>query len=200
MDKTISATMNTIKKFLLDMLPIVFGVLLALLINNLSESLNGKREISEIRAHIVAEISGNYEACIELIEEQEKRNYFFSQYRDSLDLFSERGYSFRQLPYPGLRVLTVSHTAWDAAQFSGILSSMDFEELQDMAGIYQRQHFLLEFQKQMITDFYNQNGYNPDVIKSTFYKIQQQNDDYLTFVRSMILNYEYYLRKHGQVK
>jgi len=188
--------MNAIKKFFLDMLPVVLGVLLALLINNLNESLKEQRKINKIKTHIIAEIANNYNACKEFVEEQEKRNVFFQEYRDSLDVFSERGYSFRQMPYRGLRTLSISQTAWDAAQYSGVLSSIDFDGLQGYTAIYQRQQFLLDLHKQIVSNIYSQDMYNPVLLKSTFYHIQQLNDDYMAFARSLMLNYEYYLQEY----
>lgn len=182
------------------MFPVVLGVLLALLINNLNESVKEERKIQEIRTLIVAEISGNYIACLEFIQEQEVRNTFFEVYRDSLDAFSERGYSFRQLPYRGLITLSISHTAWDAAQYSGVLSSIDFEGLQGFTAIYQRQQFLLDFHKQMVASIYSQAMYNPSLLKSTFYHIQELNDDYMAFARSLLMNYEYYLNEYQKVQ
>jgi hypothetical protein len=193
--KLIAPEMNAIKKFFLDMLPVVLGVLLALLINNLNESIREQRKIQKIRTQIIAEIADNYNACKEFVEEQEVRNTFFSEYRDSLDVFSERGYCFRQLPYRGLRTLSISHTAWDAAQYSGVLSSIDFEGLQGFTAIYQRQQFLLDFHKQMVSNIYSQYMYDPALMKSTFYHMQQLNEDYMAFARSLLLNYEYYLKE-----
>jgi hypothetical protein len=192
--------MNAIKKFLLDMLPVVLGVLLALLINNINESIREQGRINKIRAHIIAEIAGNYIACKDFVEEQETRNVFFQEYRDSLEVFSERGYSFRQMPYRGLRTLSISQTAWDAAQYSGVLSSIDFDGLQGYTAIYQRQQFLLDLHKQIVSNIYRQDMYNPALLKSTFYHIQQLNDDYMAFARSLLLNYEYYLNELLQVQ
>jgi len=199
MGKMILPKINAIKKFFLDMLPVVLGVLLALLINNLNESLKEQRKINQIRTQIIAEIAGNYNICKEFVEEQEIRNGFFSEYHDSLDLFSEWGYSFRQLPYRGLITLSISHTAWDAAQYSGVLSVIDFEGLQGFTAIYQRQQFLLDFHKQMVSNIYSKYMYDPALLKSTFYHIRKLNDDYMAFVRSLLLNYEYYLNEYARV-
>ncbi len=177
------------------MLPVVLGVLLALLINNLNEFLKEKQKIREIRALIAAEISGNYNACKAFVQEQETRNSFFDAYQDSLDLYSLRGYCFMQLPYRGQKVLSLNQTAWETAQYSGILSSIDFDELQGLAGIYHRQQFLLDIQTQVVLEVYNQNVYNPALLKSTFQHIKLLNDDYLAFAHSLILNYEHYLIK-----
>lgn len=189
--------MNTVKKILLEMFPVVLGVLLALLINNLNESVKEERKIQEIRTLIVAEISGNYIACLEFIQEQEVRNTFFEVYRDSLDVFAERGYFFMQLPFRGQRILSLNQTAWEAAQYSGILSSVEFDELQDLAGIYMRQQFLMDIQKQIVSGLYNQDVYNSALLKSAFNHIKLLNDDYMAFARSLLLNYEYFLNQYN---
>lgn len=192
--------MKTIRKFLLDMLPVVLGVLLALFINNLNESVRQEQKISEISDLLMAEILCNYNDCKEFVEEQKARNDFFSIYLDSINAFSDRGLFFMQMPYKGQRIVSLSQTAWDAAQYSGILSSIDLEELQNLTAIYQRQVFLMDVQKQIVSKIYSQDVYNANLLESTFYYIQLLNEDFLTFANSLIFNYEYYLRLHGQIK
>lgn len=179
------------------MLPVVLGVLLAFAINNQYELNKVNHKKNEILAHIKFEIAGNFRACEEFIEEQQVRNTFFIDFQDSLDLLASKGLSFRQLPYKGLRMLSLSQTAWDAAQYSGILSSLDFEELQALSGIYQRQELVMDIQNQMVANILDQDLQNPALMKISFFHLKEMKENYMAFAQSLLLNYEHYLNAYA---
>jgi hypothetical protein len=191
--KRVNAFWQTIRKFLLDMLPVVFGVLLALMINNLNDAIKEKKTIRELKTHVYSEISENILICESFIEEQEKRNEFFKIYQDSLPYYEQLSYAFSDLPFKGFMVLSINHAARDAAQFSGVLNKLKFNELQLLAGIYQRQQFLLNFQDQVNSFVYNSDTYNPELLKSTFSHFKQLTEDFMGFTKSLVLNYQYFL-------
>lgn len=181
------------RKFLHGMLPVVFGVLLALMINNLNDSIKEEKTIKDLKTHVYNEIKENLLICEDFIAEQEKRNEFFKIYQDSLPVFEQQGYAFSDLPFKGFRLLIVGQTAWDAAQFSGFLNRLEFNELKLLAGIYQQQQYVLDFQNQFISLFYNKDIYNPELMTTAFFHFKQWTEDYMGFAESLFLNYKYYL-------
>lgn len=186
---------TTIRRFFLAMLPVVFGVLLALMINNLNDSIKEKKTIKDLKTHVYNEINENLKICEDFIAEQEKRNAFFRIYKDSLAVFEQQGYAFSDLPFKGFRLLHVSQTAWDAAQFSGFLNRLEFDEVKLLAGIYQQQQYVLNLQKQLISVLFTKDIYNPDLMTTTFFHHKQWTEDFMGFAGSLLLNYKYYFNE-----
>lgn len=179
------------------MFPVVLGILLAFMINNWNESYKDKKELKIAKEQIVQEVINNLKECQRVIRIQERRNTFFSKYRDSIDTYSKRKLSLSQMPFEGVNVPTISRTAWDAANYSGIISQLDFEELQVLTSIYQMQHVTSEIQGQIISTVYGTNIYTPEMLTPSFYSLKMLNENYVDFLKTIICSYEGYLKKYA---
>jgi hypothetical protein len=186
-----------VKKFLLDMFPVVLGILLAFMINNWNESIKEKKALAMAKTQIVQELVSNHKECIRIIDVQQKRNNFFVVYLDSLEKYSNKGYSLAQLPFQGVNIPTISRTAWDATNFSGIISKFDFEELQVLTAVYQVQNIFADLQNQLISIIYGNDMYSPESLSSTFHSLKRLNDDFIDFTRGIANSYEVYLNKYA---
>lgn len=186
-----------VKKFLLEMFPVVLGILLAFMINNWNELIKEKKALAIAKTQIVQELVNNHNECYKVINVQEKRNNFFIVYRDSIEKYSNMGYSLAQLPFQGLNIPNISRTAWDATNYSGNISNIDFEELQMLTAIYQMQKIFTDVQNQLITIIYSNNMYSPESLSSTFYSLKRVNGDFINFAKAITSAYEEYLNKYA---
>jgi hypothetical protein len=186
---------NGVKKFLLDMFPVVLGVLLAFMINNWNESYKNRKKYLLAKAHIVQEIKNNYLECQRVINIQKVSNGFFASAKDSLWVYQQRNIAFSQLPFEGLSIPSISRTAWDAANSSGAIADIGFEELQMLTAIYKMQAVLDEYQNQLIHIAYNNETYSPEYLIPTFHNLQRLNDDYVGIAGSISAAYKVYIEK-----
>ncbi len=194
--KGIKITANQ-KKFLLEMFPVILGILLAFMINNWHESIKEKKALQIAKTQIVQELVKNHHECMKVIDIQEKRNDFFRVYGDSIEKYTNMGYSLAQLPFQGVNIPTISRTAWDATNYSGIISNIDFEELQILTSVYQMQNIFADVQNQLIAIVYGNNMYSPESLSSTFHSLKRLNDDFVDFARGIAAAYEVYLNKYA---
>ena len=179
------------------MFPVVLGILLALMINNWNESIKEKKALSIAKTQIIQELVNNHYECIKIIDIQQKRNNFFTVYTDSIEKYSGLSYSLAQLPFQGVNIPTISRTAWDATNYSGIISKIDFEELQMLTSLYQMQSIFTNVQNQLIAIVYGNNMYSPESLSSTFYSLKRLNDDFVDIARGIANAYEVYLNKYA---
>ena len=189
---------SNFKKFMLEMLPVILGVLIAFMINNWNENYKSERKFKLAKAHIIQEIKSNKDECEKILKVQEKRNEFYKTYRDSLTKFQSKKLSFAQLPFEGINVPSISRTAWDAANTSGITSDFSFEELQMLTAIYEMQEILDDVQKQIRSNVYSNSMYSPESLTATFNSLNRLNTDYLDFIKGISNAYEVYLTKFSK--
>lgn len=189
---------SNFRKFMMEMLPVIIGVLIAFMINNWNENYKSEKKFNLAKAHIIQEIKTNKSECEKILKVQEKRNEFYRTYRDSLNKFQSKKLSFAQLPFEGINVPSISRTAWDAANTSGVTGDFSFEELQMLTAIYEMQEILDDVQKQMISNVYSNNMYSPESLKATFNSLNRLNTDYLDFIKGITNAYEVYLNKFSK--
>lgn len=189
---------SNFRKFTLEMLPVILGVLIAFMINNWNENYKSKNKFNLAKAHIIQEIKSNKDECEKILRVQENRNQFFKTYRDSLIKFQSKKLSLAQLPFEGINVPSISRTAWDAANTSGITSNFSFEELQILTAIYEMQEILDDVQKQIINNVYSNNMYSSETLLATFHSLNRLNSDYVDFIKSTSIAYDTYLKKFSK--
>lgn len=177
------------------MFPVVLGVLLAFMINNWNESYKNKKKYLLAKAHIVQEIKNNYHECFRVINIQKVSNGFFAHSMDSLLVYQQRNLAFSQLPFEGLSIPSISRTAWDAANSSGAIADIGFEELQMLTAIYKMQTVLDEYQNQLIHIAYNNDTYSPSHLIPTFNNLQRLNNDYVGIAGNICSAYKVYIEK-----
>lgn len=189
---------SNFKRFMLEMLPVILGVLIAFMINNWNENYKSTKKFNAAKTHIVQEIISNKAECDTILKIQVKRNEFYKIYRDSLGKFQSKNRSFSQLPFEGISVPSISRTAWDAANTSGIASDFSFEELQTLTEIYEMQEILEDVKKQIINNVYSNNMYLPGSLTATFNSLDRLNSDYVDFIKNISNAYDIYLKKFSE--
>lgn len=113
--------MNSLRNFIKEALPVVFGVLLALFLNNWKEDIDSKRYIEEYYAHISEECTSNIEKLESSVQEHFNLLSLLSEHEESDTTFTE---ILDDLG--GLHLILLKNTSWKYFQ-SNHIGTVDFE-------------------------------------------------------------------------
>ncbi len=113
--------MKSLRNFLKEALPVVFGVLLALFLNNWKEDLDSKRYVEEYYAHISEECTSNIEKLESAIDEHNKLFSVLNEHIESDTTFNE---ILEELG--GFHLVLLQNTSWKYFQSSNF-GKVDFE-------------------------------------------------------------------------
>ena len=113
--------MKSLRNFLKEALPVVFGVLLALFLNNWKEDMDSRRYVEEYYAHISEECTSNIEKLESEIEGHNKLLTVLSEHIESDtsfdEILEEAG---------GFHLVLLQNTSWKYFQSSNF-GKVDFE-------------------------------------------------------------------------
>lgn len=130
-------------KYLIEALLIVFSVLLALLLNEYRENLKQKKVIRKNLQSIEEEMRSNLSVINDWIpyHQQVLNNIERAIESDSIQnlLITDRGFDIFQIAPKGIFQNTMSQTAWNVGQGSGIIGNLDYETVYLLSKTYDLQ-------------------------------------------------------------
>lgn len=139
--------MKTLTKILIDMIPVILGILIALFINNWKESADNQRFKYKTLNYIKQELQGNREELTEAINQQETLVDTIQVYAND-DLVSLVETIMKA---DGIKVSSIYNTSWKAFQNTKI-ELIDFEIISLLTNLEELKQLLnLKFSK--LTDF-----------------------------------------------
>lgn len=112
---------NTLKKILLDIIPVVFGVLIALFIGDLKESYDDQKFLDNMYGTIAKEMQTNTEAVSEVLT----NHYTFI---DSLNANLDKDVSIAELLQTNFQKANIQNTGWHSF-INSKLELVDFEAI-----------------------------------------------------------------------
>lgn len=135
--------MKTINKLLLDIIPVVFGVLIALFISGWKQSYDDQQFLDKMYATINQEMEGNVESLTEVLT----KHYAFI---DSTTAYMEdEDVSIAEILQMNFQVANIQNTGWRAFTNSR-LELVDFEVMATLTSLDDSKHNLnLKFEKLM---------------------------------------------------
>ena len=118
----------------IEVVAIVFGVLLGLAGNEYRQSLNEQRSVNDALTNIQNELKTN-------AADLERVVPYYRQVRDSLEaqalsVGADARFVEFDVGWSGFRILALRSSSYDAALYTGALSSMDFELVDKLSGVY----------------------------------------------------------------
>lgn len=128
--------MQFLKKIIKETIPVVLGVLLALLLNNWKESYDSDRYTEEFYGHILEEVKHNSRQIEKVIGSHKSLC-------DSLDYYKDKDVSGADvvLVGGGLQMPVLQNTSWKLLQ-SSQLGQLDFEVMSLLAGAERVEYYL----------------------------------------------------------
>jgi hypothetical protein len=171
---------NTLKKYLIDGVLIVFSVLFALFINNLAENIkvNKQKRVAiksiqkelERNAEIMKSWHPRHKATMEKINDilegrnDSLKNEFFKYQFLNLSLLTED---------ESLMDAFLTSTAWETAKATQIISEFDFETTQHLTFVYRMQKVITEKSMMKILDYYfDREAHNLEQLEPTLIQFQ----------------------------
>jgi hypothetical protein len=171
---------NTLKKYLIDGVLIVFSVLFALFINNLAENIkvNKQKRVAiksiqkelERNAEIMKSWHPRHKATMEKINDilegrnDSLKNEFFKYQFLNLSLLTED---------ESLMDAFLTSTAWETAKTTQIISEFDFETTQYLTFVYRMQKVITEKSMMKILDYYfDREAHNLEQLEPTLIQFQ----------------------------
>lgn len=171
---------NTLKKYLIDGLLIVFSVLFALFINNLAENIKVNKQKRVAIESIQKELGRNAEIMKSWHPRHkatmEKINDIVEGRNDSLKN------EFLKYQFLNLSLLTedeslmdafLTNTAWETAKTTQIISEFDFETIRSLTFVYDMQEVITEKTMIKILDYYfDREAHNLEQLEPTLIQFQ----------------------------
>lgn len=122
-----------IGEVILQIIPVMIGVYLGFIVSNYSESNKTKSQTELLRQNIVAEIQSNKKKITEVLE-------YHIMVRDSSRYYRSIT-EFTQMPtfFKGTRSITLINSAFDTGIQTGLINSLEFQEIQSINNVYTMQ-------------------------------------------------------------
>jgi hypothetical protein len=132
------------KDFLVQLLTITAGILIALSLEGIRESMRDRALVREARENIRREIADNKrEVDGEIAEMDERGKKIDTALRFATELLKTRHTDIHELQL-GLSFPTLSAASWQTAERTGAFAHMDYAEVQKYANVYIMQDFLVQ--------------------------------------------------------
>ena len=132
------------KDFLVQLLTITAGILIALSLEGIRESFRDRALVREARENIRREIADNVrELDDEIAHMDERGKKLDTARRLAADLLKTKRTDIHQFDL-GLTFPTLSAASWQTAERTGAFAHMDYAEVQKYANIYDFQNFLTQ--------------------------------------------------------
>jgi hypothetical protein len=132
------------KDFLVELLTITAGILIALSLEGVRESIRDRALVREARENIRREIADNKrEVDGEIAEMDERGKKIDTALRFATELLKNKHTDIRELQL-SLSFPTLSAASWQTAERTGAFAHMDYAEVQKYANVYTVQDFLVQ--------------------------------------------------------
>ena len=165
--------MKNYKKYIAEVLLIVFSVLFALFISKVSEDAKTEKTKANALAQIQSELSDNQRILGDWMKAHksivENLKVLIEQDKDSIArIVEQNGYVPMTiiLDKQSLIEEPLSKSAWDSAQSIGILSEFDFETLQSISQCYELQDYIMKTSIDRIVEQYFEKSTNINATKN----------------------------------
>lgn len=159
---------NALKKILLDMIPIVLGILIALFISNWSKNKEDKTFISGVMSSVNMELIENKKSLVGMIESHNSLLDTLSIYLDDESI--NIGETLNKTN--GFQMASIKNTAWKAF-INTNMNLVDYQTISELTNIAESKQ-TYNLQKEKTYDFLLQNVESTGYIeKEKFYMILQ---------------------------
>jgi hypothetical protein len=189
--------MKNWKDYFLEGILIIFSVLFALFINNYSETLKTQRQKELALNRISKELEKNSKILAEWIPHHEKI------YRRLYKSSSEKNYSLKnvlmQYDYFSFDVLSdnqrlfhalPSHTTWETAKATGMITEFDFELVEELTKTYALQDLVVNHTLQDVTQILlNQNTHDMKKLDANLRQLEIRFSELTGQERNLEKNY-----------
>ncbi|MBP6978986.1 MAG: hypothetical protein PHD61_06320 [Bacteroidales bacterium] len=150
---------DLINKILLDMIPVILGILIALLIGNCKEYADDKRFVKKILFSVSEELKENKSDLEKALNEHKSTIDTINKYLHSSDI--RIGHIISKTN--GLRMINIRNTSWKTFLNSN-MELIDYKSISLLTGIDESKENL-RIQEGKLVDFIYENLTSDDVIK-----------------------------------
>jgi hypothetical protein len=179
--------MATVKKILIDMVPVFLGVIIALFLNNWKENLDNQRFLERVFSAIEQEMSGNLQDLNAVLPRQQAFLDTLERYLDNPKITISEVLSKTR----GLQAATIRTTSWYALRNSKI-ELIDFQTLAYLTEIDETKQ-LLKLKLDKLMDFLIRNSESASPAMKKLLLMQVQN--IMDSERVLLEIHESYLNK-----
>ena len=139
---TPDAPVHSIRDFIVHLLMISLGVLIALGAEGIVEALHHRHVVEQARSNLIAEMRSNHATLDDNLPKLKKNEELLSQTMEDLQkLKTDRKIKTRDINL-NLNFFILSDTSWRTAQATGALALMNYQQAEDWAGYYDVQTLL----------------------------------------------------------
>ena len=139
---TPDAPVHSVRDFIVHLLMISVGVLIALGAEGIVEAIHHHHVVEQARSNLVAEMRSNHETLDDNLPKLKKNEQLLSQTIEDLQkLKADRKFKTRDINM-NLNFFILSDTSWRTAQATGALALMNYQQAEDWAGYYDVQTLL----------------------------------------------------------
>jgi hypothetical protein len=139
---TPDAPVHSVRDFIVHLLMISVGVLIALGAEGIVEAIHHHHVVEQARSNLVAEMRSNHETLDDNLPKLKKNEQLLSQTIEDLQkLKADRKFKTRDVNM-NLNFFILSDSSWRTAQATGALALMNYQQAEDWAGYYDVQTLL----------------------------------------------------------
>ena len=139
---TPDAPVHSVRDFIVHLLMISVGVLIALGAEGIVEAIHHHHVVEQARSNLVAEMRSNHETLDDNLPKLKKNEQLLSQTIEDLQkLKADRKFKTRDINM-NLNFFILSDSSWRTAQATGALALMNYQQAEDWAGYYDVQTLL----------------------------------------------------------
>jgi hypothetical protein len=139
---TPDAPVHSVRDFIVHLLMISVGVLIALGAEGIVEAIHHHHVVEQARSNLVAEMRSNHETLDDNLPKLKKNEELLSQTLEDLQkLKADRKFKTRDINM-NLNFFILSDSSWRTAQATGALALMNYQQAEDWAGYYDVQTLL----------------------------------------------------------
>jgi hypothetical protein len=139
---TPDAPVHSVRDFIVHLLMISLGVLIALGAEGIVEAVHHHHVVEQARANLISEMRENHATLDDNLPKLKKNEQLLEQTLEDLQkVKADRKAKTRDITL-NLNFFTLSDTSWRTAQATGALALMNYEQAQDWAGYYDVQSML----------------------------------------------------------
>ncbi|HSY14175.1 MAG TPA: hypothetical protein VK976_18435 [Verrucomicrobiae bacterium] len=139
---TPEAPVHTFRDFLVHLLMIALGVLIALGAEGVVEAVHHRHVVHQAQENLLAEMTANHATLDENLPQLKKNEKLLQQSLEDLEkLKKDRKAKTRDINL-NLNFFSLSDTSWRTAQATGALALMNYQQAEDWAGYYDIQTML----------------------------------------------------------
>ena len=139
---TPDAPVHSVRDFIVHLLMISVGVLIALGAEGIVEAIHHHHVVEQARSNLVAEMRSNHETLDDNLPKLKKNEQLLSQTIEDLQkLKADRKFKTRDINM-NLNFFILSDSSWRTAQATGALALMNYQQAEEWAGYYDVQTLL----------------------------------------------------------